>query len=79
MKFIVCYLVRTVILYRNKNIKDETIMASLKVNRRLIMTPGPVAVDPRVSQAMSNSILGQFDPDFTKLMNETMEIGRAHV
>ena len=51
-------------------------MASLKVNRRLIMTPGPVAVDPRVSQAMSNSILGQFDPDFTDLMNETMELIR---
>ena len=52
-------------------------MASLKINRRLIMTPGPVAVDPRVSQAMSNSILGQFDPDFTDIMNETMELIRA--
>ena len=52
-------------------------MASLKINRRLIMTPGPVAVDPRVSQAMSNSILGQFDPDFTDIMNDTMELIRA--
>ena len=52
-------------------------MASLQINRRLIMTPGPVAVDPRVSQAMSNSILGQFDPDFTDIMNDTMELIRA--
>lgn len=52
-------------------------MASLQINRRLIMTPGPVAVDPRVSQAMSNSILGQFDPEFTNIMNETMDLIRA--
>ena len=52
-------------------------MASLQINRRLIMTPGPVAVDPRVSQAMSNSILGQFDPEFTDIMNDTMELIRA--
>ena len=51
-------------------------MSSLKINRRLIMTPGPVAVDPRVSQAMSNSILGQFDPEFTNIMNETMDLIR---
>lgn len=38
-------------------------MSELKIAKRLIMTLGPVSVDPRVSQAMSNSILGQFDPD----------------
>lgn len=48
-------------------------MANLNITRRLIMTPGPVAVDPRVSQAMSNSILGQFDPEFTSIMNHTVE------
>jgi (S)-ureidoglycine-glyoxylate aminotransferase len=36
------------------------------------MTPGPVEVDPRVLRAMSYPILGQFDPEFTGLMNETM-------
>ncbi|MCF2939738.1 alanine--glyoxylate aminotransferase family protein [Paenibacillus alkaliterrae] len=36
------------------------------------MTPGPVEVDPRVLRAMSFPILGQFDPEFTALMNETM-------
>nr|WP_289781019.1 alanine--glyoxylate aminotransferase family protein [Mammaliicoccus sciuri] len=40
------------------------------------MTPGPVSVDPRVSQAMSNSILGQFDYEFVNIMNETMSLIR---
>ena len=39
---------------------------------RCIMTPGPVEVDPRVLRAMSFPVLGQFDPQFTDLMNETM-------
>ncbi|MGG2196669.1 pyridoxal-phosphate-dependent aminotransferase family protein [Paenibacillus validus] len=39
---------------------------------RMIMTPGPVEVDPRVLRAMSLPILGQFDPEFTEIMNETM-------
>ncbi|MGO4694166.1 alanine--glyoxylate aminotransferase family protein [Paenibacillus sp. 2TAB26] len=43
---------------------------------RTIMTPGPVEVDPRVLRAMSYPILGQFDPEFTALMNETMEMLR---
>jgi (S)-ureidoglycine---glyoxylate transaminase len=43
---------------------------------RTIMTPGPVEVDPRVLRAMSNPILGQFDPAFTTMMNETMEMLR---
>lgn len=44
---------------------------------RTIMTPGPVEVDPRVLRAMSYPILGQFDPEFTALMNETMEMLRS--
>lgn len=48
----------------------------LQIPARTIMTPGPVEVDPRVLKAMSSSILGQFDPRFTSLMNETMEMLR---
>ncbi|MDQ6418810.1 alanine--glyoxylate aminotransferase family protein [Paenibacillus sp. LHD-117] len=44
----------------------------LSPSPRTIMTPGPVEVDPRVLRAMSYPILGQFDPEFTNLMNETM-------
>ncbi|OAS83979.1 pyridoxal-phosphate-dependent aminotransferase family protein [Metabacillus litoralis] len=43
---------------------------------RTIMTPGPVEVDPRVLRAMSTPVLGQFDPAFTQIMNETMEMLR---
>jgi len=43
---------------------------------RTIMTPGPVEADPRVLRAMSYPILGQFDPAFTAMMNETMEMLR---
>lgn len=43
---------------------------------RTLMTPGPVEADPRVLRAMSYHILGQFDPEFTALMNETMEMER---
>ncbi|WNR45063.1 pyridoxal-phosphate-dependent aminotransferase family protein [Paenibacillus roseipurpureus] len=48
----------------------------LSPSLRTIMTPGPVEVDPRVLRAMSYPILGQFDPEFTELMNETMDMLR---
>ncbi|MFC7322603.1 pyridoxal-phosphate-dependent aminotransferase family protein [Halobacillus campisalis] len=43
---------------------------------RTIMTPGPVEVDPRVLRALSTPVLGQFDPAFTSIMNEVMEMLR---
>lgn len=48
----------------------------LSPSLRCIMTPGPVEVDPRVLRAMSFPVLGQFDPEFTHIMNETMEMLR---
>ncbi|WP_019912763.1 pyridoxal-phosphate-dependent aminotransferase family protein [Paenibacillus sp. HW567] len=48
----------------------------LSPSLRCIMTPGPVEADPRVLRAMSFPILGQFDPEFTDIMNETMEMLR---
>jgi (S)-ureidoglycine---glyoxylate transaminase len=48
----------------------------LQTPMRTIMTPGPVEVDPRVLRAMSTPILGQFDPAFTSIMNEVMEMLR---
>ncbi|MBM7563144.1 pyridoxal-phosphate-dependent aminotransferase family protein [Paenibacillus sacheonensis] len=50
--------------------------SDLSPSPRIIMTPGPVEVDPRVSRALSYPILGQFDPEFTAIMNETMEMLR---
>ena len=43
---------------------------------RRLMGPGPVDVDPRVLQAMSLPLLGQFDPRFTGYMNEVMSLYR---
>ncbi|MDH3451768.1 MAG: alanine--glyoxylate aminotransferase family protein, partial [Gammaproteobacteria bacterium] len=43
---------------------------------RLLMGPGPVDADPRVLRAMSMPLLGQFDPQFTEYMNETMVLYR---
>ena len=44
---------------------------------RLLMGPGPINVHPRVLRAMSASVLGQFDPEFTTYMNQTMALYRA--
>ncbi len=46
--------------------------SDLLVGKRTILTPGPVEVDPRVLRAMATPIVGQFDPEFTAVMNETV-------
>ena len=43
---------------------------------RLLMGPGPVDVYPRVLRAMSVPLQGQFDPQFTRTMNEVMVLYR---
>ncbi|WP_165364312.1 alanine--glyoxylate aminotransferase family protein [Sporolactobacillus sp. THM19-2] len=57
--------------------KNPSEARNLSVPPRTIMTPGPVEVDPRVLRALSMPILGQFDPAFTQIMNEVMEMLRA--
>src|ERR1700689_4155109 len=44
---------------------------------RLLMGPGPINVHPRVLRAMSVQLLGQFDPEFTEYMNQTMALYRG--
>jgi (S)-ureidoglycine-glyoxylate aminotransferase len=44
---------------------------------RLLMGPGPINVDPRVLRAMSAQMLGQFDPQFTRYMNDVMALYRG--
>jgi (S)-ureidoglycine-glyoxylate aminotransferase len=44
--------------------------------QRLLMGPGPANAHPRVLRAMSADLLGQFDPEFTAYMNETMALYR---
>ncbi|WP_342627701.1 alanine--glyoxylate aminotransferase family protein [Nguyenibacter vanlangensis] len=43
---------------------------------RLLMGPGPVNVHPRVLRAMAADMLGQFDPEMTGYMNQTMALYR---
>src|SRR5262245_46422593 len=43
---------------------------------RILMGPGPTMADPRVLRAMSAPLLGQFDPEFTRLMTEVMDLCR---
>ena len=44
--------------------------------QRLLMGPGPINAHPRVLRAMSADLLGQFDPEMTAYMNETMALYR---
>jgi (S)-ureidoglycine-glyoxylate aminotransferase len=53
-----------------------TVFDELNPSPRLLMGPGPINVDPRVLRAMSMPLLGQFDPQFTGYMNETMALLR---
>lgn len=48
----------------------------LNVPSRTIMTPGPTEADPRVLRAMATPIIGQFDPAFLNIMDETSELLR---
>jgi len=48
----------------------------LNPNPRILLGPGPSMADPRVLRAMSTPLLGQFDPEFTAIMSEVMELIR---
>jgi (S)-ureidoglycine---glyoxylate transaminase len=45
--------------------------------RRLLMGPGPINAHPRVLQAMSAPLLGQFDPQFREYMKQTSALYRG--
>jgi (S)-ureidoglycine-glyoxylate aminotransferase len=55
---------------------SEPLPGELDPLPRLLMGPGPINVDPRVARAMAMPLLGQFDPQFTSYMNETMGLLR---
>lgn len=44
---------------------------------RILLGPGPSMADPRVLRAMATPLLGQFDPEFTAVMDEVMSLCRA--
>jgi alanine-glyoxylate transaminase/serine-glyoxylate transaminase/serine-pyruvate transaminase len=42
----------------------------LKVNKRIILGPGPSSANPEVLKSLSNPILGYLDPDFFSILDE---------
>jgi (S)-ureidoglycine-glyoxylate aminotransferase len=55
---------------------EPALFADLNPRPRLLMGPGPINVDPRVLQAMSTQLQGQFDPQFRGYMRQTMALYR---
>src|SRR5262245_63096886 len=55
---------------------NESAAFSDEPDSRILMGPGPPMADPRVLRAMATPLLGQFDPSFTRIMNEVMELTR---
>lgn len=53
-----------------------TFFGQIDPPQRLLMGPGPVNAYPRVLRAMAADMLGQFDPEMTAYMNETMLLYR---
>ena len=51
-------------------------MSLLAPPPRLLMGPGPINCYPRVLNAMSTQLVGQYDPIMTGYMNETMSLYR---
>lgn len=51
---------------------SESVAGDLLPTPRILLGPGPSMADPRVLRAMSTPLLGQFDPEFTRLMGEVM-------
>ena len=48
----------------------------LVVPTRLMMTPGPASIDPRVSRALSAPLVGHMDPWFTEMIGEVQTLLR---
>ncbi len=56
---------------------DLSAVRELDPPQRLLMGPGPANAHPRVLRALSVPLLGQFDPEFTAFMTETMALYRC--
>lgn len=50
---------------------QHEIFETLNPPPRLLMGPGPINAYPRVHQALSTQLIGQFDPQMTEYMNQT--------
>jgi alanine-glyoxylate transaminase / serine-glyoxylate transaminase / serine-pyruvate transaminase len=55
---------------------EKKMMRELQPPQRLMLTPGPSCVDPRVYRAMAAPIVGHMDPWFTFMMDDVQELLR---
>ncbi|WEM44543.1 alanine--glyoxylate aminotransferase family protein (plasmid) [Photobacterium sp. DA100] len=53
------------------------IFETLNPPQRLLMGPGPINAYPRVLQAMSNQLIGQYDPVMTGYMQQVQQLYRG--
>jgi (S)-ureidoglycine-glyoxylate aminotransferase len=51
-------------------------VAELNLPSRLLAGGGPGSPDPRVLRALTTPVIGQFDPDFTAIMDDVMDLAR---
>src|SRR5689334_9734954 len=51
-------------------------IADLQLPMRLLAGGGPSTPDPRVLRALTTPLIGQFDPDFTTIMDEIVRLAR---
>lgn len=56
--------------------RGKELIGELLPPQRLMMTPGPSCVDPRVYRAMAAPIVGHMDPWFTQMMDDVQELLR---
>ncbi|GEM81628.1 pyridoxal-phosphate-dependent aminotransferase family protein [Vibrio superstes] len=56
---------------------NNTLFETLNPPQRLLMGPGPINAYPRVHQALSASLIGQYDPAMTNYMNQVQALYRG--
>ncbi|HLT58102.1 MAG: alanine--glyoxylate aminotransferase family protein [Limnochordales bacterium] len=52
-------------------------IGELRPGERVLMGPGPSALDPRVLRALATPVVGHLDPDFLAIMNDTRALIRS--
>ena len=55
---------------------DAMPIADLQLPVRLLAGGGPCSLDPRVLRALTTPLIGQFDPDFTAVMDDVVQLGQ---
>src|SRR5204862_1338340 len=51
-------------------------LAELRLPVRVLAGGGPSSPDPRVLRAMTTALVGQFDPEFTAIMDDVVQLAR---